>query len=344
MLAAAVAVLAAACGNTAGSAPAPASSPSGADEVVAIVAGEPISAADLEAALGHRLAKLEEQAYELRKEQLDELIADRLLAAEAKRRQLTVDALLEQEVAAKVPGVTDADVQEFVRANQARLPADATALEPRIRAFLAAQREADRRTEYVEALKAAADVDVRLKRPRVYRATVGDVDAPARGPEGAPVTVIEFSDFHCPFCRAVQPTLNALLEKYPRQVRLEYRHLPLDNLHPQARRAAEASWCADRQGRFWAFHDRLYASGSDASAATLARLAKEAQLDVAAFEQCLASGDAKAPVQRDVEEAQRHGIGGTPGFLVNGRLLSGNMPLDAFVEVIEEELAQTASR
>jgi protein-disulfide isomerase len=158
------------------------------------------------------------------------------------------------------------------------------------------------------------------------------------------VTVIEFSDFHCPFCRAVQPTLNALLEKYPRQVRLEYRHLPLDNLHPQARRAAEASWCADRQGRFWAFHDRLYASGSDASAATLARLAKEAQLDVAAFEQCLASGDAKAPVQRDVEEAQRHGIGGTPGFLVNGRLLSGNMPLDAFVEVIEEELAQTASR
>lgn len=344
ILAASIAVSAAACGNTSTTPGSAAAAPGSDTDVVAVVSGESISAADLEDALGHRLAKLEQQAYELRKQQLDEMIAEKLLAAEAKRRDLSVEALLEQEVSAKVEPVAEADVEAFISANRSRLPADPSALKPRIQAFLAAQREADRREEYVGSLRAAAEVDVRLKRPRVYRATVTKADAPSRGPEDAPVTVVEFSDFHCPFCRAVQPTLNALLEKYPEQVRLEYRHLPLDDLHPQARRAAEASWCADRQGKFWAFHDRLYASGPDASDATLARLAKDAQLDVAALETCLASGQAKGPVQQDVDEAARHGISGTPGFLVNGRLLSGNMPLDAFVEVVEEELQDAGSR
>jgi len=345
MLAASIAVSAAACGNTAGSTPETTSATSdGGSDIVAVVAGEPISAAAVEEALGHRLAKLEEQAYELRRQQLDEMIAERLLEAEAKRRDLSVEALLEQEVAARVEPVTDADVDAFISENRSRLPADPGALKPRIQAFLAAQKEAARRTEFVEGLKAAAKVDVRLKRPRVYRARVADARAPSRGPASAPVTVVEFSDFHCPFCRSVQPTLDTLLEKYPDQVRLEYRHLPLDQIHPHARRAAEASWCADEQGKFWAFHDRLYASGPDASDATLARLAREAGLDRPAFQACLESGRAKEPVQQDVEEAARHGLTGTPGFLVNGRLLSGSLPLDAFVEVVEEELKETSSR
>ncbi|HXE81007.1 MAG TPA: thioredoxin domain-containing protein [Vicinamibacterales bacterium] len=344
VLAASIAVLAAACGNTAGSTPNDSTAAAGGDDVVAVVAGEPIRAADVEEALGHRLSKLEEQAYELRKQQLDEMIADKLLAAEAKRRGVTVDALLEEEVAAKVTPVTDADVDAFIAENRSRLPADPSALKPRIREFLAAQRGAERRAEYVESLRAAASVDVRLKRPRVYRAKVRDVGAPSRGPADAPVRLVEFSDFHCPYCRAVQPTLNALLAKYPNQVRLEYRHLPLDAIHPQARRVAEASWCADQQGRFWAFHDRVYASGPDGSDATLERLATEAKLDLKAFKECLASGRAQAPVQQDVEEAQRHGLTGTPGFLINGRLVSGNLPLEAFVEVIEEELKEAGSR
>jgi protein-disulfide isomerase len=337
VLAASIAVAAAGCGNTSRSTPATAAEDSA---VLAVVEGETISEADVERALGHRLAKLEQQAYELRKQQLEEMIADRLLAAEAKRRAISVDALLEQEVASKIEPVSDADIDAFVSANRARLPADATALKPRIQAFLAAQREAERRTTYVESLRTAAAVDVRLKRPRVYRAAVIDTPAPARGPASAPVTVVEFSDFHCPFCRSVQPTLNALLEKYPNDVRLVYRHLPLDDIHPNARRAAEASWCANEQEKFWPFHDRLYAGGADASDATLARLATDAGLDVKAFDACLASDRAKAPVQQDVDEAVRHGISGTPGFLINGRLFSGSLPLNTFVEVIEEELRQ----
>jgi protein-disulfide isomerase len=337
LLTASIVLPAAACGNTAGQAAD--ATPRGEQEVVAVVGGESISAADVDSALGHRLAKLEEQAYELKKQQLDEMIADRLLTAEAKRRNVSVETLLDQEVASKVGEVTDADVEAFVASNRARLPADPTALKPRIRAFLAAQREAERRTEYVESLRSAANVEVKLRRPKVFRASVTDTKSPARGPADAAVTIVEFSDFHCPFCRSVQPTLNALLEKYPADVRLVYRHLPLDDIHPSARRAAEASWCADEQGRFWPFHDRLYASGPDASDGTLARLAKEAGLDTTAFDACLASGRARTPVQQDVDEATRHGISGTPGFLVNGRLLSGNLPMDRFVEIVEEELA-----
>ena len=335
--AASLAVLPAACGNAAQRTPAP---PGEGSDVVATVNGEGISSGEVATALGAQLAKLEEQAYALKRQQLDTLIAGKLLATEAKRRGVSVEALEQQEIHARVEAVTEADIDAFVKANAARLPPDTTALRPRIRGFLEAERENARRKAYVDSLRAAADVEVHLKPPAAYRATVDADGYPSRGPADAKVTIVEFSDFHCPFCRAVQPTLNTLLERYPKDVRLVYRHLPLDDLHPTARRASEASWCADEQGKFWEFHDGLYRSGPDASPATLSRIASNAKLDVGVFESCLTSGRAAAPVSKDVEQATLHGISGTPGFFVNGRLLSGNQPLEAFVNVIEQELEE----
>lgn len=337
LCAASLAVLPAACGNAA-----PAAAPPGeSGEVVATVNGTAITTGELETALGARLASLEEQVFTLKREQLEAMIAERLLAAEAGRRGISVEALQEQEIVARVEPVTDADIDQFVKTNAARLPADTSALRPRIRAYLENERLETRRDAYVASLRSAAEVDVRLAPPKIYRASVGADGFPSRGPKDAKVTVVEFSDFHCPYCRAVQPTLNALLARYPNDVRLVYRHLPLDQLHPQARRASEASWCADRQGKFWAFHDALYAGGSDASPATLARIAGNAGLDAGVFEACLASGQAAAAVEKDVEEAGRHGLTGTPGFFVNGRPLTGNQPLEAFVAVVEQEIGQT---
>jgi protein-disulfide isomerase len=136
----------------------------------------------------------------------------------------------------------------------------------------------------------------------------------------------------------VQPTLTQLLAKYPGQVRLVYKHLPLDSLHPQARRASEAAWCANEQGKFWDFHDRVYAAGPDASDAALGKFAAAASVDKAALDACLASGRPAAAIQKDVDEGAAHGINGTPGFFVNGRFLSGNQPLAAFENIIQEEL------
>jgi protein-disulfide isomerase len=310
-------------------------------EVVAVINGEPITAADLDDTIAASLAKLDEQAYQLKKTRLDEMIADRLLAAEARRRNISVPQLIDQEVTRKVSQVTNADVAQFVAANRSRIQGDPARLDGRIRAFLAEQRTSARRDAFVDALRRAASIDVRLKAPPVFRAPVKTDGFPSRGPASAPVTIVEFSDFHCPFCRAAQPTLQQVLARYPDQVRLVYRHFPLDSIHPEARRAAEASWCAARQDKFWRFHDGLYANGADASTATLDRVAREAGLDTAAFDACLAGGDARAAVQRDVDEGLRFGVDGTPGFFINGRMLSGNQPMDAFVKIVDEELKGT---
>jgi protein-disulfide isomerase len=330
------------CGNAAQDTPSQASAQSPTrNEVLATVDGVAITRAEVEDALGATLAKVEEQAFQMRKDQLDELIAARLLEAEAKKRGIAVDALIAQEVSGRVAAVTEADVDAFVTVNRHRIQGDPAKLTPQIRGYLQEQREADRRTEFVEGLRKAARVDVQLKAPPVFRAKVATDGFPSRGAADAPVTIVEFSDFHCPYCRAVQPTLNALLAKYPGKVRLVYRHFPLDSLHPQARRASEASWCAAEQDRFWQFHDRIYANGPDASPETLQRLASESGVDAARFSTCLASGRAATSIERDLQEGTSHGVSGTPGFFVNGRSLSGNLPLESFVRIIDEELAGT---
>jgi len=307
-------------------------------DVVATVDGESITAADLDETTAASVAKLEEQVYQIKRDRLDEMIGDRLLAAEAKRRAITVDALIALEVTGKVAPVTDDDVAKFVTANRQRIQGDPAALAPRIKAYLGDQHLTARREAFIGSLRAKAAVDVLLKGPPAKRFAVKTEGFPTRGNGSAPVTIVEFSDFHCPYCRAAQPTLSALLSKYPDKVRIVYRHFPLDSLHPEARQAAEASWCAEQQNKFWQYHDRLYANGPDGSTPTLERIATEAGLDAARFNSCLSGSDAKAAVQRDVDEGVRFGVDGTPGFFVNGRMLSGNQPMQTFVTMIDDEL------
>jgi protein-disulfide isomerase len=307
---------------------------------VATVNGEPITRDDLETVVAPQIAKLDAEAYQIRRTHLDELIAARLIAAEAATRNLTPEQLLQAEVDDRVPAVTTADIAKFVEANRARLPPDTAAIEPQIRAFLEEQRYNARRAEFLESLKGKAQVAVHLAAPPVFRATINSEGAPSLGPESAPVTIVEFSDFHCPFCRSVQPTLEQLLARYPKDVRLVYKHFPLDSLHPEARRAAEASWCAQQQDKFWPYHDRLYAIGPDGSDTTLTTVARETGLDLTAFQQCLGGNEAADVVNADVSEGVRFGISGTPGFFINGRFMSGAQPLDAFVRIIDEELGR----
>jgi protein-disulfide isomerase len=306
--------------------------------VVAEVDGESITAAQLDKALGTSLDKLEQQIYEMRRQQLDELIAQKLVTKEAARRGMTIEGLLAAEVTAKITPVTDADVDQFFDANRARLPQQPD-IKQQIRRYLETQRQGDRRDAYVRGLRDGAKVTVSLAPPPVTRVTVDIAGAPSRGPENAPVTIVEFSDFHCPFCRRVQPTLEQLLAKYPGKIRLVYKDLPLDSLHPQARVAAEAAQCAHEQGKFWPYHDKLYERGTDTSTATLTAVAADAGLDVPAFSQCLASGRQKATVQRSLDEGESFGATGTPTFFINGRMMSGALPLETFSRIIDEELS-----
>jgi len=320
--------------------PASPSPPSG-SSVLADVDGVPITADEVTKSLGTALSRLEQQVYEMKRQRLDALIGDRLIAREAARRGVPVSELVEREVRAKLQPVTDADVEAFYEANKERLSAPLPELRDRIRTYLANQQAAAHRDAFVNALRARANVVVHLTPPPTVRATISTAGAPALGAPTAPVTIVEFSDFYCPYCRQVVPVLAQLRARYGDKVRLVYKNLPLENLHPGATRAAEAAQCANEQGKFWAFHDRLFTEPPDASGEKFATWAGELGLDVPRFEQCVTSGRARAAIQKDVEEALALGANFTPAFFVNGQLLSGAQPLDAFVRVIDEELKRT---
>ena len=311
--------------------------------VAAEVNGVAITMAEVEEGAAQNLAKLEEQIYQIKRTRLDALIEDRLLASEAKKRGISTTALIEAEITKQVAPVPAEEVAAFHETNKAKLQGDLAKWEGQIRTYLTGQRVAVRRQAFIKTLRDTADVKVMIAPPPVFRATVSVAGAPVRGAETAPVTLIEFSDFHCPFCRQVQPVLKQLLTKYGQDLRIVYKDLPIDSLHPQARLASEAARCAGDQGRFWEYHDRLYVGGSDASPAILQQIAKEVGVaDAAQFETCRSSRKYQAAVQKDVQEGATLGINGTPGFFVNGRFLSGAQPIENFIRVIDEELAAAA--
>jgi protein-disulfide isomerase len=179
---------------------------------------------------------------------------------------------------------------------------------------------------------------VHFTEPRVVRVDVATDDAPFLGPADAPVTIVEFSDFHCPYCKRVLPSLTEVRSRYGDKVKLVFRDFPLDRLHPQARRAAEAARCAHDQNRFWSYHDLLFANAPQASPEQLKAYAEQVGLDVQTFERCLTGGKHAAGVQRDLDEGVRLGVSGTPAFFVNGRPLSGAQPAERFSRVVDDEL------
>jgi protein-disulfide isomerase len=304
---------------------------------VAVVDGQAITTKELEDALGTSLTKLEQDLYNLKRDRLEGMIGERLMRREAEKRGIEVQKLIELEITSKITPVTNEEVEAFYEANKARLPTEPD-IKSQIGQYLANQRMQTRAQAFIGELRQAAKVDISLVAPPVRRAAVDIDGAPIRGNEKAPVTVVEFSDFHCPFCKRVQPTLLELLSRYPDKVRIVYMDMPIDSLHPQARRASEAARCARDQGKFWEYHDKIYAGGPDSSQDYLKKLASDVGLDVAAFEQCLASGKHKDGIQSHLQQASQLGLTGTPAFFVNGRPLQGAQPVEAFTQVIDEEL------
>jgi protein-disulfide isomerase len=325
-----------ACGASVGYAETPPPVP------LAEINGEVVTAEDLDQALGAKLAKLQEQIYAFKREQLDALIAQRLLGQEAAKRGISVAQLLDAEVTTKVGLVTETEIEALYQANKTNFQGNEHELREKIRASLQQRKLTAQREQFVQALRARGSVVDRLQPPPVVRVEVSTSGAPARGQDAAPVTVVEFSDFHCPFCKRVQPTLTQLLERYPGQVKLAFRDFPLGQLHPQAGRAAEAARCAQDQGKFWDYHDVLFRQAPKAGDEDLKQYAQEVGLDGEVFASCLFQSVHHDAVQRDVEEGNRLGVTGTPAFFINGRFLNGAQPLERFVQIIDDELARLA--
>lgn len=166
--------------------------------------------------------------------------------------------------------------------------------------------------------------------------------APMRGPEDAPVTIVEFSDFQCPYCSRVTPTLERVMNDYDGKVRLAFRQFPLTNIHPMAQKAAEASLCAHEQEKFWAMHDAMFADQGNLGVDALKSKAGELGLDAEQFAACLDSGKYAEEVSSDMKAGQAAGVSGTPAMFINGRFISGAVPYEQVAEVIDDELQRSS--
>jgi len=311
-----------------------------ADAPLAVVDGVAIGSEEVEKSLAGQLSKLEEQIYNLKRQKVEALINEKLLEKEAAKRKLTMPALLDAEVTSKISLVTEQEIEKFYQENKAQMKGEQTEDREKIRSYLQNQKLAAKREEFLRSLRGQAKVVVNLKAPPIQRVEVSVQGAPFKGGDKAPVTIVEFSDFHCPFCKQVVSTLAKLESQYGDKVKLVFRDFPIESLHPGASKSHEAARCADEQGKFWAYHDKLFAGPANSNPELFNRFAKEVGLEPAAFETCLGSGKHQAAIKKDIEEGQRLGVAGTPAFFINGRLLSGAQPLEAFARVIDEELTR----
>ena len=315
-------------------------SPSKNSEELAEIAGTVVTRLDVDKSGGKQLQDLRQQLYQLERQKLDEHIGAMLLTHEAKKRGVSVATLLEQEVNSTVQPPSEEEIRSLYERNKERIPVPFEKVRDQMRNYLREQKITERKIEYFKTLRAKGRVTTYLKAPALVRVDVPVNGAPFKGSEKAQVTIVKFEDFQCPYCKAVQPNYQEMLKRYDGKVRLVHKDLPLDQIHPQARQAAEAARCADDEGKFWEYHDKLYASSPKAAPEDLKFYAKELGLKQDLFDECLTSGKYKAAIQKDLNEAASLGLTGTPTFFINGRELSGAQSVEAIAQIIEEELAR----
>lgn len=304
---------------------------------LAIVDGQSITDDDLVPYVAGQLGSLLDQEYQIKKKALEALINQKLLEAEAKKKGLPApETLLQQEVDSKIPEPTDAELSAIYAIQRDQLNRPFQDVKPQLAQDLKRARIQQARQEYYAHLREQTKVAVLLGPPR---AEVGFDPARVRGNPKAKVMIVEFSDFQCPYCSAVQATLKNVLAKHQDTVALAFRDMPIQQIHPLAPKAAEAARCAGEQGKFWEYHDLLFGDQRKLDQAGLMDKARMLKLDEKQFESCLTSEKYKAQIQEDSQDGMRAGVTGTPGFFINGTFLSGNQPVSAFETAIQEQLA-----
>ena len=285
-----------------------------------------------------------QQMYEGRRVALEAIVADLLIEQAAKAKGLDAAKFTEAEIARRVQPVAEGQVVAFYQENQAQMQGRTlAAMSPAIERYLEEQQRATAyRALVTELRKAGPAVNVVLDAPR-YTVDIA-ADDPALGAATAPVTVVEFSDFQCPFCQRVMPTLKRVREAYGDRVRIVWKDFPLTSIHPQAFKAAEAGQCAREQGKFWEYHDQLFANQQALEPEFLKKYAADTGLDAATFSACLDTAKYAERVQAQMGVGNSLGVSSTPSVFINGRLLSGAQPYETFTAVIDEELERARSR
>ncbi len=312
---------------------------------VASVAGAAITRAELEARAEPRLAT-EDEAYKaelhrlavqhersrdaISADALQTLVNDRVLERQAKAEGKAVPQLI---AALPIARPSQADIRAFYEARKDQVGAPFEIVADAIKEHLDAEAKSRAISDYLTALRQRHAAETHRE---PLRETVPS-GGPSRGTALAPVVLVEFADFQCPYCVKVAPVLGRLREAYGDRLRVEFRQLPLTNLHAEAQRAAEASVCADEQHRFWEVHDALFATQGRFDSATIFDVAGKAGIDMTAFRTCLSSDRGAEVVRRDAKLADELAIGGTPAIFVNGRFVA-NPGYEELASLVDDEL------
>ena len=265
--------------------------------------GVAITEEDMAKAAGPKWAQFKAQEYAFKRELIEGAIGQKLLENEAKKRGITVADLRQQEVESKTEVVSETQAKEFYEQNRQRFGtlSEAEALD-QIQKGLFQQRLQRKLNEYVATLKSGASVRVLLE---PHRIKVDPSDDPSKGPADAAVTIVEFSDFQCPYCSRIPPVLKRVEETYGKNVRVVFRDFPLLSIHPNAAKAAEAGACAADQNKFWEMHDEIFANQQKLAVDDLKAHAKKVGLDSAAFDACLDSGKKAEEWKADTADGEK---------------------------------------
>lgn len=297
-------------------------------QVVATVGTRSITLAEVEQAIALPLYQVEEQRTKLLHETIQHLIEEELLAAEAARIGTTVRDLIERasqsEAVAKL-----ADLPDLVQ--RAKQPSHEQILSPLSQTT---EQLARIRQALLVQLRRNTQIHVNLPQATVPVLNVSSDDDPWTGTAQAPVTIVEFSDFECPYCKRSVSVLKELLAKYPGKVKLVYRDFPGPN-HQQALSAAEAAQCAAEQSRFWEYHDTLFTRQAPATGWNFSTLAEEVGLRQSPFDVCMKENRYRQEVLKDLQDGLKLGVTSTPTFFINGRPLVGARPLADFQAIID---------
>jgi len=306
---------------------------SGSNTVVAKIGAHAVTQGEVD-------SKVAAQLYDLRKQALDDIIDDYLVQQAARKAGLKPNEYLEKQVNSSSPRVSSAEAEKYYNQHKAQLDTRTgvhsfAEIKTRLVDALQHQQDQEARDQVLQKLRAENHISVLLTAPRVSVASAGH---PSMGAAAAPITIVEFGDFQCPFCRAAENSLNQVRQKYGDKVRVVYLDFPL-GFHPHAMDAARAAGCAGDQDKFWQFHDALFLDQKQLDPAGLKQTAAKVGLDANKFDKCFASDKHDAAIRQDVAEGNSLGVTGTPTFFINGRQLVGAQPPPKFSEMIDEELA-----
>lgn len=306
-------------------------------DVVAEIGAVKLTMSDLEQQESARLLQARYDFYQAESKALEDLIDNTLIAQKAKSEHLTVEQLLQREVTSQVKDPTEDQIRVYYEGIETDQSYDA--MRGKILEKIRTLRTSKAAAAYIKVLREQSNVYVTLTPP----STVVDLgNADVLGSKDAPVLLVEFADYECPYCQKVAPAIKKLQDELGSKLAVVYKDFPLP-MHAHAEKAAEAARCAGKQGQFWAFHDQLFSS-KELDIDQLKAHAHGLKLDAAAFDKCLDAGETAAAVQKDREQGLRLGLTGTPSFFVNGHFLSGALDHAALRKIVDQQLAQAPNQ